>query len=67
MTKSFLTLADGFDVQQIANDSSTSQSKDQDEDIMATLIFMRVLWALGWGFVRRLLATRVRRMAILIL
>ena len=61
MTKSFLTYANGFDVQRIGNDSSASQSKDPDEDRMATLIFMRVLCVLGWGFVRRLLATRVRR------
>ena len=67
MTKSFLTIADSFDVQRISNDSSASQSKDQDEDRMTILIFMRVLCVLGWGFVRRLLATRVRRMAILIL
>ena len=31
---------------------------------MATLIFMRVLCALGWGFVCRLLVTRVRRTAV---
>ena len=61
MTKSFLTLANGFYVQRIGNESSASQSKDQDEDRMATLVFMRVFCALGWGFVCRLLATWVRR------
>ena len=61
VTKSFLSFANGFYIQRVGNDSSASQSKDQDEDRIATSIFMRVLCALGWGFVCRFLATRVRR------
>ena len=38
-------------VQWIVNDSRASEPKDQDEDRMATLIFMRVIYVLGWGFV----------------